>query len=222
MSTDDVVSISDDKKILKWNLVNSETKDLGELPQDFHPTDIHWYPRGGGPTAGGGGKKGPSQSVSGGGQDLFLVASAEGKLQLMSGKNGRVEKNVEAHRGACLAARWSHDGAGIVTGGEDGAVKIWSRSGMLRSTLAQNAEPVYALSWSPDSQSVLYASGSILTIKALAPNSKPLQVNLCQMLLFLHQLTHNMTTDCSLNYKFNTWKFQAQIWGEHVVYRNCF
>ena len=31
-----------------------------------------------------------------------------------------------------------------------------------------------------------------------------IQVNLCQKLLFLHQLTHNMTTDCSLNYKFNT------------------
>ena len=31
-----------------------------------------------------------------------------------------------------------------------------------------------------------------------------------------------MTTDCSLNYKFNTWKFQAQTWGEHIVYRNCF
>ena len=30
------------------------------------------------------------------------------------------------------------------------------------------------------------------------------QVNLCQKLFFLHQLTHNMTTDCSLNYKFNT------------------
>ena len=29
------------------------------------------------------------------------------------------------------------------------------------------------------------------------------QVNLYQKLLFLHQLTHNMTTDCSLNYKFN-------------------
>ena len=47
-------------------------------------------------------------------------------------------------------------------------------------------------------------------------------LNLCQKLLFLHQLTHNMTTDCSLNYKFNTWKFQAQTWGEHFVYRNCF
>ena len=31
-----------------------------------------------------------------------------------------------------------------------------------------------------------------------------------------------MTTDCSLNYKFNTWKFKAQTWGEHVEYRNCF
>ena len=48
------------------------------------------------------------------------------------------------------------------------------------------------------------------------------QVNLCQKLLFLHQLTHNMTTDCSLNYKFNTWNFQAQAWGEQVGYRNCF
>ena len=31
-----------------------------------------------------------------------------------------------------------------------------------------------------------------------------------------------MTTYYSLNYKLNTWKFQAQTWGEHVVYRNCF
>ena len=48
------------------------------------------------------------------------------------------------------------------------------------------------------------------------------QVNLCQKLIFLHQLNHNMTTDCSLNYKFNTWKFQAQTWGEHIVYRTIF
>jgi hypothetical protein len=40
--------------------------------------------------------------------------------------------------------------------------------------------------------------------------SKLLKVNNCQKLLFLHQLTHNMTTDCSLNYQFSTWKFQAQ------------
>ena len=37
-----------------------------------------------------------------------------------------------------------------------------------------------------------------------------IQVNFCQQLLFLHQLTHNITKDFSLNYQFNTWKFQAQ------------
>ena len=31
-----------------------------------------------------------------------------------------------------------------------------------------------------------------------------IQVNLCQKLLFLYQLTHNMTTDYSLSYKFST------------------
>ena len=36
------------------------------------------------------------------------------------------------------------------------------------------------------------------------------QVNLCQKHLFLHQLTHNLMTDCSLNYEFSTWKLQAQ------------
>ena len=55
-----------------------------------------------------------------------------------------------------MTGRWSHDGAGIVTGGEDGAVKIWSRSGMLRSTLAHNTMPVYALAWSPDSSQVRF------------------------------------------------------------------
>ena len=37
-----------------------------------------------------------------------------------------------------------------------------------------------------------------------------LQVNLCQKHLLSYQLTHNMTTDCSLKYEFSTWKLQAQ------------
>ena len=31
-------------------------------------------------------------------------------------KSGRVEKFVEAHRGAVLMGRWSHDGTALVTG----------------------------------------------------------------------------------------------------------
>ena len=41
------------------------------------------------------------------------------------------------------------------------------------------------------------------------------QVNLCQKLVFLNQLTHNMTRGCSLNPPKNTS-------SEHVVYKNCF
>ena len=36
------------------------------------------------------------------------------------------------------------------------------------------------------------------------------KVNLFQKCLFLHQLIHNMTKDCSLIYHFSTWKLQAQ------------
>ena len=38
----------------------------------------------------------------------------------------------------------------------------------------------------------------------------PLQVILCQKHSFMYQLTQNMTTDCSLNYKFSTRKLQVQ------------
>ena len=76
---------------------------------------------------------------------------------------------TEGHTGAVLAVRWSHDGTALVTGtcsvwyasvcvcahvlkcmtttvccpfsaGEDGHVKVWSKTGMLRSTLAQLGE----------------------------------------------------------------------------------
>ena len=58
ISPDEVLSIADDGKILKWNLVNGETKDFADLNNDFHPTDIHWYPRAsfGGVGGSGGGK----------------------------------------------------------------------------------------------------------------------------------------------------------------------
>ncbi|KAF2978760.1 hypothetical protein EK904_012369, partial [Melospiza melodia maxima] len=97
------------------------------------------------------------------------------KFHLIS-KLGRVEKSVEAHCGAVVAGRWNYEGTALVTAGEDGQVKIWSKSGMLRSTLAQQATPVYSVSWAPDSDKVLYTSGQQLIIKPLQPNAKVLQV----------------------------------------------
>uniref|UniRef100_UPI00398E3A1C intraflagellar transport protein 80 homolog isoform X3 n=1 Tax=Pristiophorus japonicus TaxID=55135 RepID=UPI00398E3A1C len=96
------------------------------------------------------------------------------KFHLVS-KSGRVEKSVEAHRGAVLAGRWNYEGTALVTVGEDGQIKIWSKTGMLRSTMVQQGTPVYSVAWGPDSDKILYTSGKQLIIKPLQPNAKVLQ-----------------------------------------------
>ncbi|XP_045601736.1 intraflagellar transport protein 80 homolog [Procambarus clarkii] len=161
VSPDEVYSCGDDHQLLQWNLVSNETTKLSDLPSDVYPIDLHWLPK-------------TAVQKTKVGSEVFLMTAADGKFYIV-GRSGRNEKIVEAHRGAVLVGRWSHDGAGLVTAGEDGLVKIWSRSGMLRSTLAQVSVPVYGAAWAPDSDAVLYTTGTNLIIKPLAPNSKPIQ-----------------------------------------------
>nr|CAD7260712.1 unnamed protein product [Timema shepardi] len=158
-NTEEVYSCGDDHVLKRWNLVTNETVKVADLPQELYPTDLHWFPR-----AQVVGKKQ--------GLDLLLITSADGKFHLIN-RNGRIEKSVDAHKGAVLTGRWSFDGAGLLTAGEDGQVKIWSRSGMLRSTIIQSDTPIYSAAWGPDSNQVLHTLGKNLVIKHLAPNSKP-------------------------------------------------
>ncbi|XP_038273153.1 intraflagellar transport protein 80 homolog isoform X2 [Dermochelys coriacea] len=160
-TADELYSCSDDHHIMKWNLLTCETTQVVKLPNDIYPIDLHWFPKNIG------GKK-QSQAES------FVLTSSDGKFHLIS-KIGRVEKSVEAHCGAVLAGRWNYEGTALVTVGEDGQIKIWSKSGMLRSTLAQQGTPVYSVAWGPDSEKVLYTSGKQLIIKPLQPNAKVLQ-----------------------------------------------
>ncbi|NWH89506.1 IFT80 protein, partial [Aegithalos caudatus] len=160
-TADELHSCSDDRQVLRWNPVTSEATCLLSLPHQVYPLDLHCFPRG---IAG----KKQSQAES------FVLTSSDGKFHLIS-KLGRVEKSVEAHCGAVLAGRWNYEGTALVTVGEDGQVKIWSKSGMLRSTLAQQGTPVYSVSWAPDSDKILYTSGKQLIIKPLQPNAKVLQ-----------------------------------------------
>lgn len=158
---DECYSGADDHLVLKWNLNSNETTTLVKLPEDVFPTDMHWFPKSAG--GGGTGKKG---------SDLFVLTSTDGKFHLIS-RSGRVEKSIDAHKGAVLSGRWSWDGSALVTAGEDGQVKIWSRSGMLRSTLTQNSNTVYGVAWGPDSDQVLFTNGRQLVIKSLQANAKP-------------------------------------------------
>ncbi|KAG7471095.1 hypothetical protein MATL_G00120740 [Megalops atlanticus] len=158
---DELYSCSDDHQIFRWNLLTSETTLAIKLQEDIYPIDLHWFPKVVG------GKK---QALA----EIFVLTSTDGKFHLIA-KTGRIEKSVEAHRGAVLAGRWNYDGTALITAGEDGQIKIWSKSGMLRSTLAQQASPVYSVAWGPDSDRILYTSGKQLIIKPLQPSAKVLQ-----------------------------------------------
>lgn len=65
---------------------------------------------------------------------MFAVSCMDGTFRLIS-RSGREEKKIAAHEGAVIVIEWSHDGTALLTAGEDGDLKIWSRSGNLRSTL---------------------------------------------------------------------------------------
>ncbi len=70
-----------------------------------------------------------------GSNEVLAMACSDGSFKLVS-KAGRVEKSVaEAHASAIISIKWSYEGAALATCGEDGAIKVWSRGGMLRSSL---------------------------------------------------------------------------------------
>ncbi|XP_064394634.1 intraflagellar transport protein 80 homolog [Halichondria panicea] len=155
-SSDELYSVSDDHQILRWDFNSGETHQVVQLPQETYATDIHWVPSGG--------KK----------RELFVLACTDGRFLFIS-RLGRVEKSVEAHKGAVLGAQWSYDTTALLTYGEDGAAKIWSRAGMLRTIIAQSTGPMYAACWSPDSDAIAYTSGRSLVLKPLQPAVKPTQ-----------------------------------------------
>uniref|UniRef100_T1HYQ8 WD_REPEATS_REGION domain-containing protein n=1 Tax=Rhodnius prolixus TaxID=13249 RepID=T1HYQ8_RHOPR len=157
-TTEEVLSCGDDHLLMKWNLVTTDSQKVCELPAEVFPIDFHSFSR--------------NANMRKQGLDQMLITSSDGKFHLI-GKSGRIEKSVEAHKGAALVGQWSPDGASLLTGGEDGLLKVWSRSGMLRSLAVQSSGvPIYSAAWNSDSSQVVYTQGKHLVIKPLAPNTK--------------------------------------------------
>ena len=88
---------------------------------------------------------GKDQSSS---SETFATGGSDGVVRFVR-CNGRVDKTLDAHRGAVTSTRWTNCGGFLLTSGEDGVVKTWSRSGNLHATLAVGDAAVYACAWSP-------------------------------------------------------------------------
>jgi intraflagellar transport protein 80 len=107
-----------------------------------------------------------------GNSDLFAIGFADGSFKLIN-RNGRVDKTVtEAHKGCVTSLKWSYDGGALATAGEDGSLKIWSKNGNIRSNLVTSEKPIYCVTWSPDSDAVLYCSDKSITIKPMTSSNK--------------------------------------------------
>ncbi|KAK0160104.1 hypothetical protein PV328_007545 [Microctonus aethiopoides] len=163
-SSEEIYSCGEDHLLLSWHLdggsVNATT--ITQFPNDFYPNDMQWHPRS---------IQTNGTSIKKQSQDILLITTADGKFHLVN-KNGRIEKSVDAHKGSTLMGKWSFDGTALFTAGEDGLIKIWSRTGMLRSTIVRGTSPILTAAWSPDSSTILYSQGSQLLLQSLNSSTK--------------------------------------------------
>lgn len=150
----ELISAGDDQEIWKWHVEGSPIAKLCSC--ESYCTAMAWMPSGKGS------------------DNAFALGCADGTFRLIS-EMGREEKKVDAHRGAVISLRWSFDGSAIATAGEDGIVKVWSRSGMLRSALAQQSHAIYSVVWSPDCEHILFACSSKIHLKSIQAGQKQVE-----------------------------------------------
>ena len=65
LSPDELLSVGDDRQLLKWNLITGESAVVATLPENVYPTDLRWCPR-----VVGGAKKSTTET--------FVLASSDG------------------------------------------------------------------------------------------------------------------------------------------------
>eukprot|EP01016_Furgasonia_blochmanni_P034705 TRINITY_DN3774_c0_g2_i1.p1 TRINITY_DN3774_c0_g2~~TRINITY_DN3774_c0_g2_i1.p1 ORF type:complete len:779 (-),score=217.27 TRINITY_DN3774_c0_g2_i1:42-2378(-) len=124
---------------------------------DVYATDIEWLPN--------------SKGVN----EIFAVGFSDGSFRLIT-KLAKIDKNVtDAHKGALISLKWSNDGSALATAGEDGFIKIYSKTGNLRTILVQIDKPIYCVTWGPDNESVLFCFEKTISIKPLQAGSKQIQ-----------------------------------------------
>lgn len=174
-----MVTCGDDRRLVYWNTTTyHEPVKVVPLPVDSCPTAMHFLNNADSSTINTGlDSVSPFASEVQPTISLIAIGTSSGVFYLIpvNWNGNRLDKTVEAHRGAIICLLWSPDNSTIATGGEDGLVKVWSRTGMLRSTIVASNIPIYALSWSACSKWLSIANGTNIAVKSLTPQSRMLE-----------------------------------------------
>ncbi|ETO13836.1 hypothetical protein RFI_23533 [Reticulomyxa filosa] len=153
------VSVGDDKTIINWNIDEDEANrnilpktNLFTLPQVC--MSFSWCP----------------------GQQFAALGTTDGSLLFYNSSQGKITKQIEsAHLGAVICVQWNKDGSALVTGGEDGVIKQWSRTGNLRSRLVAVSHLIYDIDWSPSDHAVVYCFEKYVAIQPIQGHNKPIK-----------------------------------------------
>eukprot|EP00698_Gefionella_okellyi_P003713 TRINITY_DN13461_c0_g1_i1.p1 TRINITY_DN13461_c0_g1~~TRINITY_DN13461_c0_g1_i1.p1 ORF type:complete len:760 (-),score=156.24 TRINITY_DN13461_c0_g1_i1:43-2322(-) len=188
--SNELLSCGDDKSMFRWNMSGES---IGQLQAvDTCCTDLAWHPS--------------SRQRKSAAAEYFVVGCTDGTFRFVT-KQGRVEKQVDGHKGAIITVRWSLDGTALATTGEDGAVKVWSKSGMLRTNLAQTTRAVFTAAWSPEGDAILYATGGELIIKPLQPTAKEIawKAHDAPVLKVDWNIVNNLIVSCGEDKRYKVW-----------------
>ena len=109
-----------------------------------------------------------------GAPNTFFIGCSDGNFHLCS-TNWRIEKSVQAHNGGVTCIAVNPDGSSVATGGEDGQVKIWSRNGSLRSTLASCGTAITTAHWDSTGKYLMFTHGGNVTVRSASFKQEQVQ-----------------------------------------------
>ncbi len=67
-------------------------------------------------------------------------------------------RDIPARQGNLYSLSWTPDGKTLATSGDDGSIKLWTRTGEPIKTLTEQHSLVYSMSWTPDGQTLAIGS----------------------------------------------------------------
>jgi intraflagellar transport protein 80 len=147
-----MISIGEDNVVYRWNSNTNQATKWMDL--EGYVVDHDWVP------------------YSKGSSELVAIGYADGGFRLFT-KNCKLDKHVaDAHKKSIISVKWSYDGGALATCGQDGCLKIWSKNGNLRTNLVQSEKPIYSISWSPESDSILYSTDKFICLKPISANQQ--------------------------------------------------